>query len=85
MFIYSCRFRDIGYQHSVFSNCPDAPNCHGCRPNKLAPLTLWLNKEDCRVNWFRQVCASRRRNGIDDDDGLCQEYMTGDNYGMDMI
>ncbi|KAL1963408.1 hypothetical protein VTN77DRAFT_8424 [Rasamsonia byssochlamydoides] len=68
-------FRDIGYQHSVFSNCPDTPNCHGCRANKLAPITLWLNKEDCRVNWFRQVCDSRRKNGNSgryDDDGLCQ-------------
>ncbi|RQM04604.1 hypothetical protein DH86_00004345, partial [Scytalidium sp. 3C] len=49
-------FRDIGYQHTVFSNCPDSPKCRGCRPNRLAPLAFWLNKEDCRVNWFNQVC-----------------------------
>jgi mannosyltransferase len=57
-------FRDIGYQHSVFSNCPDSDKCHGCQANKLTPLTYWLNGEDCRVNWFKQVCESSRNKGI---------------------
>lgn len=56
-------FRDIGYQHSVFSNCPNSDKCHGCQANKLTPLTYWLNGEDCRVNWFKQVCESSRNKG----------------------
>ncbi|GAM38457.1 hypothetical protein TCE0_033f09195 [Talaromyces pinophilus] len=56
-------FRDIGYQHSVFSNCPDSDKCHGCQANKFTPLTYWLNSEDCRVNWFKQVCESSRNKG----------------------
>lgn len=57
-------FRDIGYQHSVFSNCPNSDQCHGCQANKLTPLTYWLNSEDCRVNWFKQVCENSRHRGI---------------------
>ncbi|KAH8802987.1 family 15 glycosyltransferase [Xylogone sp. PMI_703] len=52
-------FRDIGYQHTVFSNCPDSSNCSGCRVNRMAPVAVWLHKEDCRVNWFKQVCKNK--------------------------
>ncbi|OQV03708.1 hypothetical protein CLAIMM_08722 [Cladophialophora immunda] len=49
-------FRDIGYQHTVYANCPDSDRCNGCEPNKFAPVAFWLNQEDCRVNWLDQVC-----------------------------
>ncbi|PSS23487.1 glycosyltransferase family 15 protein [Amorphotheca resinae ATCC 22711] len=65
-------FRDIGYQHTVFSNCPDSPKCTGCRKNRLAPVTFWLNGEDCRVNWFRQVCKSDQSNQRHSN--LCLDY-----------
>ncbi|CRG89975.1 hypothetical protein PISL3812_07015 [Talaromyces islandicus] len=68
-------FRDIGYQHSVFSNCPDDDKCHGCQKNKLTPLTYWLNSEDCRPGWFKQVCESRQRTGGMDDEAeeMCRQ------------
>ncbi|KAI0969741.1 putative alpha-1, 2-mannosyltransferase [Xylaria arbuscula] len=46
-------FRDIGYQHIPFFNCPNSPKCRGCDAGKLTDGEKWLNKEDCRPNWFK--------------------------------
>ncbi|RWA09971.1 hypothetical protein EKO27_g5142 [Xylaria grammica] len=46
-------FRDIGYQHIPFFNCPNSPKCRGCVAGRLTDGEKWLNKEDCRPNWFK--------------------------------
>ncbi|KAI1261331.1 putative alpha-1, 2-mannosyltransferase [Xylariaceae sp. FL1019] len=46
-------FRDIGYQHVPFFNCPNSPKCSGCRTGELTDGANWLHKEDCRPNWFK--------------------------------
>ncbi|GAP84164.1 putative glycosyltransferase family 15 protein [Rosellinia necatrix] len=46
-------FRDIGYQHIPFFNCPNSPKCRGCETGRLTDGEKWLNKEDCRPNWFK--------------------------------
>ncbi|OKL61867.1 hypothetical protein UA08_02506 [Talaromyces atroroseus] len=53
-------FRDIGYQHPPFINCPDTPNCNSCQANIFTHSWSVIN-EDCRVNWFKQMCESRRK------------------------
>jgi len=47
-------FRDIGYKHYPYFNCPDFPKCKGCRPG-LFTLLPWLNQKDCRANWFKFI------------------------------
>ncbi|CRG91305.1 mannosyltransferase [Talaromyces islandicus] len=54
-------FRDVGYEHPPYVNCPDLPNCQNCQPNTFTHS--WVLQEDCRVAWFRQVCESRTRHG----------------------
>ena len=48
-------FKDIGYQHVPFFNCPNSPKCKGCVKGKFADGEEWLNNEDCRANWFKYV------------------------------
>ena len=48
-------FKDIGYQHIPFFNCPNSPKCSGCVTGRLTDGEKWLNKEDCRPNWFAEV------------------------------
>ncbi|KAK4981632.1 putative mannosyltransferase ktr4 [Elasticomyces elasticus] len=48
-------FRDIGYQHVPFFNCPNSPKCRGCVTGRFTDGEAWLNKEDCRPNWFKYV------------------------------
>ncbi|KAI9712446.1 MAG: hypothetical protein M1820_001659 [Bogoriella megaspora] len=48
-------FRDIGYQHIPFFNCPNSPKCKGCVTGRFTDGEGWLNKEDCRPNWFKYV------------------------------
>ncbi|GAB7360598.1 hypothetical protein MBLNU230_g0480t2 [Neophaeotheca triangularis] len=48
-------FKDIGYQHIPFFNCPTSPKCNGCVKGRLTDGEAWLNKEDCRPNWFKYV------------------------------
>ncbi|RKF61305.1 putative mannosyltransferase KTR4 [Erysiphe neolycopersici] len=48
-------FRDIGYQHIPYFNCPNSPKCKGCIPGKFTDGESWLMKEDCRPNWFKYV------------------------------
>ncbi|KAK3904294.1 glycosyltransferase [Staphylotrichum tortipilum] len=46
-------FRDIGYQHIPFFNCPNSPKCKGCVTGRLTDGESFLYKEDCRPNWFK--------------------------------
>ncbi|KAK3373803.1 glycosyltransferase family 15 protein [Lasiosphaeria ovina] len=48
-------FRDIGYQHIPFFNCPNSPKCKGCVTGRLTDGEPFLYKEDCRPNWFKYV------------------------------
>ncbi|KAH9831110.1 glycosyltransferase family 15 protein [Teratosphaeria destructans] len=48
-------FKDIGYQHIPFFNCPNSPKCKGCVKGRFTDGEAWLNKEDCRPNWFKYV------------------------------
>lgn len=49
------RFKDIGYNHVPFYNCPNSPKCRGCTPGQFYAGESWLQKEDCRPNWFKYV------------------------------
>ncbi|RYP18575.1 hypothetical protein DL765_003860 [Monosporascus sp. GIB2] len=51
-------FRDIGYQHIPFFNCPNSDKCKGCVTGRFTDGEAWLNKEDCRPNWFKYVGMS---------------------------
>lgn len=48
-------FRDIGYQHVPFFNCPNNPKCGGCVTGRFTDGEAWLNREDCRPVWFKHV------------------------------
>lgn len=48
-------FRDIGYQHIPFLNCPNNSKCKGCVPGKFTDGEEFLNLEDCRPLWFKYV------------------------------
>ncbi|TGZ79463.1 glycosyl transferase [Ascodesmis nigricans] len=48
-------FRDIGYQHIPYFNCPNSPKCHKrCEAGKFTDGDeRILANEDCRANWFK--------------------------------
>lgn len=50
-------FRDIGYQHIPFFNCPNRPfgKCKGCKPAQFYDGEPFLQREDCRPSWFDHV------------------------------
>ncbi|CAO1601033.1 putative mannosyltransferase ktr4 [Xanthoria calcicola] len=48
-------FRDIGYQHIPYFNCPNSPKCSGCKKGLFTDGEDFLYKEDCRPNWFKYV------------------------------
>lgn len=50
---FTSRFRDIGYQHIPFFNCPTSDKCKGCVKGRLTDGEAYLMKEDCRPNWFK--------------------------------
>lgn len=50
-----CRFRDIGYQHIPYFNCPKSLKCSGCVTGRFTDGERFLFKEDCRPNWFKYV------------------------------
>jgi len=49
------RFKDIGYQHIPFLNCPNSPKCKGCVKGKMWDGKDFLKEEDCRPNWFKYI------------------------------
>ncbi|KAI9850598.1 MAG: hypothetical protein M1838_005383 [Thelocarpon superellum] len=48
-------FRDIGYNHIPFINCPNSPKCRGCTAGKSYDGEAFLQKEDCRATYFRII------------------------------
>ncbi|KAJ2894320.1 glycolipid 2-alpha-mannosyltransferase [Zalerion maritima] len=46
-------FRDIGYQHIPFFNCPKRGKCKGCVAGRFTDGESWLNDNDCRPLWFK--------------------------------
>ncbi|KAL1302993.1 hypothetical protein AAFC00_003309 [Neodothiora populina] len=48
-------FKDIGYQHIPFFNCPNSAKCKGCVTGRFTDGEKWLHREDCRPNWFKYV------------------------------
>ncbi|KAI5292722.1 hypothetical protein KEM52_006115 [Ascosphaera acerosa] len=48
-------FRDIGYNHIPYFNCPNSPKCKGCTAGKFYAGEPFLQLEDCRPNWFKYV------------------------------
>ncbi|KAJ5191913.1 mannosyltransferase KTR4 [Penicillium cinerascens] len=48
-------FRDIGYNHIPYYNCPNSPKCSGCTPGKFFAGADFLAKEDCRPTYFKYV------------------------------
>ncbi|TPX09634.1 uncharacterized protein E0L32_009107 [Thyridium curvatum] len=59
------RFRDIGYQHIPFFNCPNSGKCKGCVTGRFTDGEAWLNKEDCRPNWFKAIDRDHPRRPAD--------------------
>jgi hypothetical protein len=49
------RFRDIGYRHIPYFNCPNSPKCSACTPGKFYDGEPFLAKEDCRPSYFKHV------------------------------
>ncbi|KAL9052433.1 MAG: hypothetical protein Q9162_005402 [Coniocarpon cinnabarinum] len=50
-------FRDIGYNHIPYINCPNRPQgkCKGCETAKFTDGAKFLYKEDCRPSWFHHM------------------------------
>lgn len=48
-------FKDIGYQHIPFFNCPNSPKCSKCETGRFTDGEAFLSQEDCRPNWFKYV------------------------------
>lgn len=50
-------FRDIGYQHIPFFNCPRrvGKKCKGCKTGLFTDGDAFLYKEDCRPSWLKYV------------------------------
>ncbi|KAL4987916.1 glycolipid 2-alpha-mannosyltransferase-domain-containing protein [Aspergillus falconensis] len=48
-------FRDIGYRHIPYFNCPNSPKCSACTPGKFYDGASFLAKEDCRPSYFKHV------------------------------
>ncbi|KXT13371.1 hypothetical protein AC579_2948 [Pseudocercospora musae] len=47
-------FKDIGYRHIPFFNCPNSPKCK-CKAGQFYDGQPFLAKEDCRPSWFNYV------------------------------
>lgn len=45
-------FKDIGYQHIPYFNCPNSPKCSGC-PTGLFSDGTGLSPENCMHNWLK--------------------------------
>ncbi|EAL86030.1 hypothetical protein KXW98_001409 [Aspergillus fumigatus] len=48
-------FRDIGYNHIPYYNCPNSPKCSKCTPGQFYAGAPFLAKEDCRPSYFKHV------------------------------
>lgn len=45
-------FRDIGYHHEPYFNCPTSDKCRGCNPGKFVQGSS-LNPENCLQHWLK--------------------------------
>ncbi|ODV97820.1 hypothetical protein PACTADRAFT_47671 [Pachysolen tannophilus NRRL Y-2460] len=45
-------FRDIGYQHSPYINCPNSDQCGDCTPAEFCGIASGV-KENCMANWIK--------------------------------
>ncbi|VVT54109.1 uncharacterized protein SAPINGB_P003911 [Magnusiomyces paraingens] len=45
-------FKDIGYNHLPYSNCPKSKKCKGCVAGKFSPWSD-LDTENCIQEWFK--------------------------------
>ncbi|ODQ82217.1 glycosyltransferase family 15 protein [Babjeviella inositovora NRRL Y-12698] len=43
-------FRDIGYRHGPYANCPNSDKCRGCRATEFGPESLYT--ENCMAQWI---------------------------------
>ena len=43
-------FRDIGYKHHPYTNCPHSGKCHGCEPGLFT--YKHLKDQNCLTNWW---------------------------------
>ncbi|CDK28098.1 unnamed protein product [Kuraishia capsulata CBS 1993] len=44
-------FRDIGYEHSPYKNCPKSDKCSGCSAGDFGPGSL--DDQNCMSNWIK--------------------------------
>ncbi|KAK9469216.1 glycolipid 2-alpha-mannosyltransferase-domain-containing protein [Lipomyces arxii] len=49
-------FKDIGYLHQPYYNCPASPKCRGCEAGKFTDAG-YLNRENCIDKFFKYVHA----------------------------
>lgn len=47
-------FKDIGYRHIPYFNCPNSPKCKGCTPGLFSDGKN-LHQENCFDNWIKYV------------------------------
>lgn len=47
-------FKDIGYRHIPYFNCPNSPKCKGCTPGLFSDGKN-LHQENCFDNWVKYV------------------------------
>jgi mannosyltransferase len=49
-------FKDIGYMHFPYFNCPASAKCRGCEPGKFTAID-GLEAENCMSQWFKAAGA----------------------------
>jgi mannosyltransferase len=49
-------FKDIGYFHFPYYNCPNSAKCKGCEPGKFTGIDS-INGENCLPQWFKAAGA----------------------------
>lgn len=47
-------FRDIGYEHFPYTNCPDSPKCKKCKAGAFSKFKN-LNNQNCQAQWIREM------------------------------
>ncbi|QPG73060.1 hypothetical protein FOA43_000364 [Brettanomyces nanus] len=53
-------FRDIGYNHIPYTNCPNSNKCTKCSPGKFSDANL--RSENCLTNWWNLEMDEAARN-----------------------
>lgn len=56
-------FRDIGYEHFPYTNCPNSERCHKkCVAGKFSPFDN-LNSQNCMATWIEYEMSDKALNG----------------------